>query len=328
MRLRLAAAALVAGLAAVIAAVALAGSGDDAGAGPAGGASWRAHASSPFERTEVGAARVGRFVYVAGGFEKATGVTTRAVARYDLERDRWTLVKPLPQGVNHPAVTAIGGKVYVSGGYTSPREFDAVSARLYAYDPKRNSWKRLRDAPTARAAHTMQAVGGKLYAVGGVTLDGPLTTLEVYDLRRKTWSRGPGMPTAREHLASAVAGGRVYVLAGRTGSAGNFAIVESYDPRTRRWRKEPPMRKPRGGIAAATVGDKVVVFGGEEGAGTIAEVEAFDASERRWSSLADMRTPRHGLGGISYRGRVYALEGGPEPGFFFSNAVESLQIAR
>jgi hypothetical protein len=41
-----------------------------------------------------------------------------------------------------------------------------------------------------------------------------------------------------------------------------------------------------------------------------------------------MRTPRHGLGGISYRGRVYALEGGPEPGFFFSNAVESLQIAR
>jgi hypothetical protein len=39
-----------------------------------------------------------------------------------------------------------------------------------------------------------------------------------------------------------------------------------------------------------------------------------------------MRTPRHGLGGIAYRGRVYAIEGGPQPGFFFSNALEVLQV--
>ena len=36
-----------------------------------------------------------------------------------------------------------------------------------------------------------------------------------------------------------------------------------------------------------------------------------------------MRTPRHGLGGVAYRGRVYALEGGPQPGFAFSNALEA-----
>ena len=39
-----------------------------------------------------------------------------------------------------------------------------------------------------------------------------------------------------------------------------------------------------------------------------------------------MRTPRHGLGGAAFRGRVYALEGGPQPGFAFSGAVESLRL--
>ena len=39
-----------------------------------------------------------------------------------------------------------------------------------------------------------------------------------------------------------------------------------------------------------------------------------------------MRTPRHGLGGVSLGGRVYAIEGGPEPGFHFSRAIEFLDV--
>jgi non-specific serine/threonine protein kinase len=136
------------------------------------------------------------------------------------------------------------------------------------------------------------------------------------------------MPTPREHLASAVVGGRLFVLAGRTATAGNFTTVETYNPRTRRWSMLPDMRRARGGIAAATVGkDGIVVFGGEESAGTIKEVERYDVSDRRWTALPDMRTPRHGLGGVSYRGRVYAIEGGPQPGFFFSRALEVLRVA-
>ncbi len=89
----------------------------------------------------------------------------------------------------------------------------------------------------------------------------------------------------------------------------------------------PSMRKPRGGIAAAAVDRRrIVVFGGEESAGTIREVELYDVSRRRWRALADMRTPRHGLGGVAYRGRAYALEGGPRPGLAFSNAVEALRV--
>ena len=39
-----------------------------------------------------------------------------------------------------------------------------------------------------------------------------------------------------------------------------------------------------------------------------------------------MRTPRHGLGGAALGNRVYAIEGGVEPGFSFSNAIEALDV--
>ena len=109
----------------------------------------------------------------------------------------------------------------------------------------------------------------------------------------------------------------------------NFAVVDRYDPGRRRWRRMPSMGTARGGIASARVGRSIVVFGGENlgpGGTTIAPVEAFDTRRLRWRRLAPMRTPRHGLGGVSFRGRVYAIEGGPQPGFHFSSAIEALSL--
>jgi hypothetical protein len=41
-----------------------------------------------------------------------------------------------------------------------------------------------------------------------------------------------------------------------------------------------------------------------------------------------MVTPRHGVGGAAKGRRVYALEGGPEPGLAFSSALEYLDLER
>jgi hypothetical protein len=71
------------------------------------------------------------------------------------------------------------------------------------------------------------------------------------------------------------------------------------------------------------------VFGGEElvpGGTTIEEVELFNPRTRRWRSLPNMRTPRHGLGGVALGNRVFALEGGPQPGLAFSSAIEFLDV--
>jgi non-specific serine/threonine protein kinase len=289
---------------------------------------WTPLRPATLERTEVGAVRIGRFVYVVGGFEREGARTTAAVERYDIRTDRWRRVRDMPIALNHSVAAAYRGDVYVMGGYTSATGLDTETAALLRYDPQSDRWRRLRRAPSPRAAHAMGVIGNRLYVAGGARDARPLRSMHVYSFRTRRWSRGPSMRFAREHLAGTVAGGRFYVLAGRAAGAGNFTYAERYDPRRRRWQRLPDMRKARGGIAAAAVGRRVVVFGGEESAGTIAEVELYDPARRRWSRLPDLRTPRHGLGGVSLGRRVYAIQGGPTPGYDFSSAIEFLDVRR
>jgi Kelch motif len=292
---------------------------------------WTALQPAQLERTEVAAARIGRFIYVVGGFERSSGGTVAAVERYDIRRDRWRREPDMPVALNHPTAVAHRGRLYVHGGYRGETDLTVPTGTLLRYDPERRRWRRLPPAPTPRAAHALAAIRGRLYAAGGANDSGSLRSLEVYDIRRARWRSGPSFPgPARNHTTGVASGGRFYVFAGR--DAGNLNVAERYDPRRRVWEELPPLRGARGGIASARLrDDRIVVFGGERlepGGTTIAQVELFDPRRRRWSSLPALRTPRHGLGGAALGRRVYAIEGGPTPGFDFSNAIEYLDVPR
>jgi N-acetylneuraminic acid mutarotase len=290
---------------------------------------WRALEPSPLERTEVAAARIGRFVYVVGGFERESRATVAAVARYDIRRDRWRLVRDMPIALNHATAVAHRGRLFVHGGYRGEAGLTEPTGALLRYDPRRDRWRRLPSAPIPRAAHAVAVVRNRLYVAGGANDSGSLRSLEIYDFRRARWSRGPSFPgPARNHTTGVASGGRFYVLAGR--DAGNLTAAERYDPRRRSWKELPPLRTARGGIASARLRDgRIAVFGGERlepGGTTIGEVELFDPRTGRWSSLPALRTPRHGLGGVALGRRIYAIEGGPTPGFSFSRAIEFLDV--
>ena len=323
--------AAVAGLASVSAVVYAATREDETDGTRASRDSWAALAPSPLSRTEVGAARVGDGIYVVGGYISSGGTTGRMV-RYDISEDRWREVAPLPIGVNHPGITAHGGRVYLLGGNLGD---DRKSNRLYRYDPGGDRWKRLADAPTARAAMAFAAIGDRLYAAGGYTADDPtVQRLEIYDVGRDRWRAGKRMPTGRNHVGAAVFKGGLVVTGGRPGPiSGCLTTVERYDPRRDRWSKLPDLRTARSGHATLTVGGRlggrIVVFGGEElgpGGTTIEQVELFDPRQGGWVALPDMVTPRHGVGGAIKGDRVYALEGGPQPGLAYSPALEYLDL--
>lgn len=288
---------------------------------------WTALPSASLERSEVAAARVGRFIYVVGGFEATR--TSPAAERYDIRRGRWKRVRDMPLAVNHPAAVAYHGDVYVHGGYTANLGLTGTTGALQRYDPSSNRWSRLPPSPTPRAAQAVAVIGHRLYAAGGANETGSLRSLESYDFETGRWSRGPGFPPpARNHTTGVASGERFYVLAGR--DSANFTAAARYDPRRRSWERLPPLHTARGGIASARLSDgRIVVFGGERlepGGTTIAEVELFDPRSRRWSSLPDMRTPRHGLGGAALGRRVFAIEGGPTPGFAFTRTIEFLDV--
>jgi N-acetylneuraminic acid mutarotase len=287
---------------------------------------WAPLPSATLERTEVAAARIDRSIYVAGGFVPG-GASTGAVERYDIQRRRWSRVRRMPLALNHTTALAHRGRLYVHGGYEGP--LSQPTGALLRYNPLTDRWRRLPAAPTPRAAHAAAFVGERLYVAGGANDSGSLRSLEIYNVALRRWTSGPSFTgPARNHTTGVASGGRFYVLAGRDST--NFTSAERYNPRSRRWQRLPDLTTPRGGIASVKLRDgRIVVFGGERlepGGTTIAEVELFDPRTRSWRALPDMRTPRHGLGGAALGNRVFALEGGPQPGLAFSNAIEFLDV--
>jgi hypothetical protein len=158
---------------------------------------WLPLAPSPLQRTEVGAARIGRFIYVLGGFVPTpSGATTTEVTRYDIDTNEWTKVRSMPVGVNHPAVAAYKGSLYVHGGYTGivTQPID----RLFRYTPATDTWVELKNSGRPRAAHALVPIGGELYAPGGADGQRAFRFLQLYDPARDRWRSGPAMRVARE----------------------------------------------------------------------------------------------------------------------------------
>jgi N-acetylneuraminic acid mutarotase len=284
----------------------------------AGAGGWRTAAPLPVPRTEVAAARLGGEIVVVGGFT-ADGANSARVEAYSPARNHWRRLPNLPAAVDHAMAASYFGRLYVLGGYGADRQ-----PRRAAYVFSHGRWKAIAPMPEARAAAGAAVVHRTLYVAGGRTVDGLARRMLALDLRTGRWRSLPG-PTAREHLAVTGGGGCLYALAGRlAGADTNLRTFESYYPEDRRWRKLPDIPGARGGTAAAVVGRLVVSVGGEEPGGTIGSVYAYQTRSKRWRRLPDLPTPRHGLGLVPYRGKVYAVAGGPEPGLHVTGANEYL----
>jgi N-acetylneuraminic acid mutarotase len=289
--------------------------------------SWKRAAPIPLPRSEVAAAAVGNEIVVVGGFLQS-GESSSRVDAYSPARNRWRRLPNFPVAVNHPMAAAARGRLYVLGGY------GATGPLRTAFVFSQGRWTRLPDMPEARAAAGAAVVGRTLYVLGGVTDAGRVGNRELartglaFGLDTRRWSTIQG-PTPREHLGVTAARGAVYVVAGRTaGFDTNLDLLEVYVPSRRMWSRLPSVPGRRGGTGATAAANAIVSVGGEAVAGTIRSVYRFDLTTRRWRRLPGMRTPRHGLAVVGFRGRVYAIAGGPTPGLSVSPANEYLVLRR
>ena len=71
--------------------------------------------------------------------------------------------------------------------------------------------------PTERGGFSADAVGGKIYVIGGTTglMGESLSTVAEYDPATDTWDTTKAdMPTARMFVSSGVVDGKIYVFGG------------------------------------------------------------------------------------------------------------------
>jgi non-specific serine/threonine protein kinase len=223
----------------------------------------------------------------------------------------WETRASLPQPRTEVAAAVIAAEIAVAGGFNAD---GSHSARVDAYSPALDRWRRLPDLPAS--AHHAMAVGyqGRLYVLGGYGHDGrPLRTAFVFQAGR--WRALPRLPFPRAAAGAAVVRDRIVVAGGvvRVRGARLARNALSFDLRTRRWSVVPgPTPREHLGVTAYT-GTVYAVAGRTSGLDTnVTHFESYRPGDRRWARLPPVPQPRGGTAAAAAAGRVVSI-GGEEP---------------
>ena len=131
---------------------------------------WAEVAALNERRTEPTASAVAGKIYAIGGWRK-DDIWLKTVEEYDPATDTWQNKTEMPTGRDQLSMTtpAVNGKIYVIGGRDPGNQpLDIVEA----FDPGKNEWTKTTDMPTARRGLSVSAVSGKVYAIGGLEVEG------------------------------------------------------------------------------------------------------------------------------------------------------------
>lgn len=274
----------------------------------------------PTARAQTTASLLDNKIYLIGGLDAPDSWASPEVNVYDPTVDSWLANAPnLPVPLCAASSSVINGKIYVTGGHTS---YSSTGARasVYEYDPAAGAfWTSKTNMNKPRFYHRSVVVDGKIYVMGGRSLDPPADlekSMEMYDPVTGTWTEVASMQTSRALHTAAVVNGKIYVM----GNADTTdTTVEVYDPPLDTWTETTAMPRGRVWHGSEVIGDKIYVFGGGPGSETL----EFDPLTETWSEVVEADFP----GDIGWFGYAVAEDasgdqclyslGGAYPSFFF-----------
>jgi hypothetical protein len=277
---------------------------------------WEPRSTLYIPRDDFATAVIGDEIWVFGGMSGGRGTRLESIEVYDTRTDRWRMSDlTMPEGLASFEGAAIGDKVYLFGGLdadSSPSDFSAV------LDTSTGRWRKLPPLPTARYAHTVTLHDGRIYAIGGESVEGAVEAVDVFDPRTETWSTGTPMPNARGSHDAVSAGNLVYVLGGWL-DAGPSDLVQTYDPTSGRWGSAEPLPEPVSRAGAAVLDGRLWVSYHRFSS-------VLDLGEGTWSAANPLTISRHGLGYIPVGGRIYGIGGCTEYPLRDVRSVDVLEV--
>ncbi len=207
----------------------------------------------------------------------------------------WQGVKaPLPQSAGWSGVATVNGKIYVFGGLTGTETENSLTLNTtQIYDPTSDTWTAGAAMPTARYLCTAAVVGGKIYVMGGRTIDssgagGPVDVNEVYDPATNTWTTAKNTPSPIRGQMPAVWNNKIYLFGGNTGTYQK--TVNIYDPASNAWSTgaSMPVVRAYGAAVAVPSKNRIYVIGGDNGGTTaskyIGNAISYDPAGNTWDS--------------------------------------------
>jgi hypothetical protein len=207
---------------------------------------WTTLQQLPEPTRAAAAASLDGVVYVIGGTTPRGN--TAAVRAWDGRA--WRPRAPLPERRFNHAAVALGGRLYVLGGFERFEEHSEV----FVYDPDTDRWAEA--SPLPRPNHAFGAVAwrGEIWVLGGRRGEEVLREVWILDPRSRRWRRGPAMPRPMELLGAAVAGDEIHAVWEST--------YQIYDAGTGRWRQGPRPGVTRHALQAFYAGGALYTVGG------------------------------------------------------------------
>jgi N-acetylneuraminic acid mutarotase len=275
----------------------------------------------PHRRSYTASAEIGGRVYVAAGMVGNTGRPLNLFERFDPAKGEWDANLPLvPERFSAAAGVGLRNMLYVIGGNGDVKDKAIDGRQVFAYDTLRRRWSRKASLPVPRTNLAAVALGGKIYALGGLDPNHATKSVFVYDPRSNRWSPGPPLPVKLHALSAVVVRGQIWVIGGQnlTGHATNRVWI--YSPRTRRWSSGLRMPYPMETAGAAVAGNEIHIV-------LEKRYLIYDAQSRSWSTGPGLETPRHALAVYAIKGTLYAIGGCISPQLEDSNVVEQLNLS-
>ncbi|MBO0871622.1 MAG: hypothetical protein J2P15_23975, partial [Micromonosporaceae bacterium] len=222
-------------------------------------APWVSAADYPESTMDAGAALAGGRLYVFGGFSGAAN--TNHAFDYDPARQSWSAIANVPiAGLENPAVAAIGGKIYLTGGWNLD---GSVNSRSWVYDPAGNSYRELAPQPVGLAASGRAVLDGMLYTVGGCQADAcDSAAVQRYDPATDAWSRVADYPEPIAQVACGAISEAIYCAGGIATGQDGTRDAYVYDPRTDGWSPVAPLPIDLWGASYTAASDTLLVSGG------------------------------------------------------------------
>jgi predicted secreted protein len=172
------------------------------------------------------------------------------------------------------------------------------------------TWTTKVDMPTARMFLSTSVVNGKIYAIGGSSIqEVGVSTVEEYYPATDTWTTKSPMPTPRWGLSTSVVNGKIFAIGGARGfPIPGLRTVEEYDPSTDIWTTKSPMPSTRWALSTSVVNGKIYAIGGEAPTGS-RTMDEYDPATDTWTRKASMTIGRYAFSTSVVNGKIYAIGG-------------------